>query len=258
MKNRIAQLLRLIMLGLLSIMPGTSVAPAQQADDAAAQGVHSTVATCRTLITVTGEVRAPARIEVRRKTPVRLTEVLALAGGMTELAGKTVRIFHAAQDTDCDMIVSGRPEKSSEREARTLNIADILHGLNDANPTVRPGDIVVVSKNEVAYVVGSVMKPQPIILKEPTTVSQAIAMAGGVSTDARTEKTRIHRFTADSATRISITVNLKAIMKGQAEDIRLQPYDVVDVPGKREHPVPPLYLKVAPPPVPALSLRVIY
>jgi SLBB domain len=90
----------------------------------------------------------------------------------------------------------------------------------------------------VAHVSGNVMSPQAIILKEPTTVTQAINLAGGVAPQGITSRVRIMRG-CDPSMQV-IVVDLTAIKKGRAKDIIIQPYDIVFVPGMRVHVGPPI------------------
>jgi protein involved in polysaccharide export with SLBB domain len=67
-------------------------------------------------------------------------------------------------------------------------------------------------------------------------VTQAIAMAGGVMPDTKSEKVRIVRQAAGSTAKTEIFIDLKGIDKPLTEDVVLQANDIVDVPtsgGKR-------------------------
>ncbi|MDQ3172926.1 MAG: SLBB domain-containing protein, partial [Acidobacteriota bacterium] len=98
-----------------------------------------------------------------------------------------------------------------------------------ANPYLEPGDIVTLPEADQAYVVGNVFTPLTIPLKEPITLSRAIAMAGGVKQDTKKDKIRVLRHEPGSATKKEIIVNLSAIENKRAEDIALLPNDIVEV-----------------------------
>jgi polysaccharide export outer membrane protein len=101
---------------------------------------------------------------------------------------------------------------------------------------VRSGDIITLPEAEQAFVVGNVLRPSAIPLREEITVSRAIAMSGGIMPDTKSEQVRIVRQPPGSTTKTEISVNLKAIDKQKSEDIVLLPGDIVDVPasgGKR-------------------------
>ena len=99
-----------------------------------------------------------------------------------------------------------------------------------ANPYVEPGDIVTLPEADQVYVVGNVFTPLTIPLKEPISLSRAIAMAGGIKQDSKKDKVRIVRQEPGSATKKEMVVDLSAIEKKRAEDIALLPNDIIDVP----------------------------
>jgi protein involved in polysaccharide export with SLBB domain len=67
-------------------------------------------------------------------------------------------------------------------------------------------------------------------LKEPITISKAIAFAGGTAPSTKKDKVRIIRQTPGSTTKQQIFVDLGAIEKRKAEDVLLLANDIVDVP----------------------------
>ncbi|MDT4965902.1 MAG: polysaccharide biosynthesis/export protein [Acidobacteriota bacterium] len=249
MRNKVALNLRVVLAGLLLI--AAQVARAQQAssNDSLNRPVE---VKCQTPVTVTGAVVAPGRIEVRR--PLRLLELLASAGGFTERAGKTVEITRATLGQNCNRLTPADPNYKTGR-IEIYDLPEVKRGSKNANPYLQPGDTVMVSSIGIAYVMGSVTSPQAILLKEPTTSAQAIALAGGALPDSMLNRVRIMRG-CDSAMKV-IVVDLKAVHKGLVTDVLIQPYDIVFVPGKRVYVGPPLCRSIIPGPV-VLPLRVIY
>jgi protein involved in polysaccharide export with SLBB domain len=134
------------------------------------------------------------------------------------------------------------------------NLSDLLGDDRKADPEVQPGDNVIVSEVGVAYVYGSVVQPRAIFLRERTSVTQAIKIVGGVVPSGITNRVRIMRGCDPVQT---IVVDLKAIERGRAVDVVIQPYDIVFVPGMRVFVGAPLCLKLVPQPA-ALPSRVIY
>lgn len=177
-------------------------------------------------VAVTGAVRSASNFKLQRQ--VRLLELLSFAGGPAETAGQTVQIVHAGVPNLC--------EKGNEAAASAMGglvsykLEDTLRGVPEANPYVRPGDIVRVLDADQVYVVGNVLRPTIIPLKEPITVSRAIAYAGGTAPSTKKGKVRIIRQTPGSTTKQEIFVDLGAIEKRKAEDIALLANDIVDVP----------------------------
>jgi protein involved in polysaccharide export with SLBB domain len=98
----------------------------------------------------------------------------------------------------------------------------------DPNITV----LVRTYTNNKVFVDGEVSKPQMLSLdKGSITVSQSIAMAGGLRDTARRNEVRVVRRKADKKPLV-IPVNLNQVWNGTniSQDIVLQPYDIVYVP----------------------------
>ena len=176
-------------------------------------------------IAVVGAVIKPGRFLLQR--PARLLELLTLAGGPTERAGRTVQIVHGDSLTVCD---GGELTVTDGANAVSVyGLSELLDGREQANPYARPGDVISVLEADQIFVVGNVIRPSSIPLKEPLTVSKAIAMSGGVLPYTKSDRVRVIRQSPGS-TKKEIFVDLKAIEKQQAEDIALQANDIIDVP----------------------------
>ena len=176
-------------------------------------------------VAVIGAVRLSAQFKLKR--PVRLSELLSLAGGPSESAGQTVQVVHAGGPSLCNKPSSANPEDTSGFVSYKL--IDTLHAVPEANPFVRPGDLIQVPAADQVFVVGNVLRPLAIALKEPLTVSKAIAIAGGTAPSTKKDKVKIIRQLPGSGKQ-EIHVDLKAIEKNQAEDVALLANDIVDVP----------------------------
>ncbi len=174
-----------------------------------------------------GAVRQAAKVPTVR--PVRLNEVIAASGGFTEKAAGTIQILHT-EPLMC-------PEAGQEAESLPLNpsaipfqvvkISDLQKGM--ANPVIRSGDIVLVTEAEPVYVLGSVMAPGGIMLRDGLTLSRALGMAGGPRKEAKLSEITIFRQKGIAKDQEIIKVNFAAIKKNETPDIFLQPYDVVEV-----------------------------
>jgi len=189
-----------------------------------------------TPVAVIGAVSAPGRFQLQRR--VRLLELLAFAGGPTERAGRSVQVVHSAPLLACDADGAGHAAAASNGEAAEVSsyeLGETMLGGSQSNPFVRPGDVITVPEAAQVYVVGNVLKPSAIPLKDRVTVSQAIAMAGGALNDTQSERVRVVR-QGPGGVKTEIIVDLKAISRRKAEDLALQPNDIVEVPtasGKR-------------------------
>ena len=162
---------------------------------------------------VMGQVQKPGSYEI--DTGRKVVEVLAMAGGLTDVADRhiTIQRFGAAQQ---------KVEYYYSNSALTALSED---------PMVYPGDTVIVPKAAVVYVLGDVSKPggYPINTNNSTmTVLQAIALAGYANHTAALGKSRLVRATATGVVEIDLEVN--AIEKGKKPDVALLADDVVYVP----------------------------
>lgn len=175
----------------------------------------------------------PGLFQMRR--PVKLLELLQFwAGGPTEKSGGKIQLARVSNFNPC---TASSADAANAIEFETFNLKDTLAGEEKANPFLQPGDVITLPEAKEAYVVGNVLRPGPVLLKnDNVTITQAIAMAGGTMADTRKEQVRIIRTESDGQTKREIPVNLKAIENRKAQDIALLPNDIVDVPvagGKR-------------------------
>jgi polysaccharide biosynthesis/export protein len=164
-------------------------------------------------VTVMGQVIKPGAYET--DTRRKVIEVLALAGGLTDLADRHITVErHGDPDHKFDYYYS--------------NVAGTAL---DDDPMVYPGDTVIVPKVAVVYVLGDVLKPggYPVNTNNSKmTVLEAISLAGSANHTAAVGKSKLVRKTPSGVQEIDLSVN--AIEKGQKPDIALMPDDVVYVP----------------------------
>jgi len=164
------------------------------------------------MASIAGEVREPKQVALTRE--IRLYDLISLAGGLTDKAGNVIQLIHT------------RPEDSIE----VIDVRDLVRR-PDLNRIIRDGDFVNVPETGVFYVTGNVAKPGVFPLKETIKLTQAIAMAGGLSQDSK--KKEIHLIRSTDPTQTTTTdnlVNLAEIEKDPSKDIILKPYDVIMVP----------------------------
>jgi polysaccharide export outer membrane protein len=176
-----------------------------------------------TPVAVIGAVDKPGRFQLTRR--VRLLELLAFAGGPTDKAGGKIQIAHTGTISLC-----ASPDAQEKGLFDFYSLREAMRGGKDANPFIQPGDIISIPEADLAYVVGNVFKPQSVTLKDPVTVSQAIAMAGGALRATKMSGVRIIRQKEGSTSKEVIPVDLNAISKLKTPDILLEPNDIVQVP----------------------------
>ena len=176
-------------------------------------------------VAVIGAVNDQSRFELQRR--VRLLELLTYAKGPSTKAGQTINIVHSTAASPCK-----QPDDANDGSSllTSYKLSDVLRGDPAANPYLEAGDIITVPEADQVYVVGNVFMPLTIPLREPVTLTRAIAMAGGLKQDTKKDKIRVLRQEPGATTRKEITVDLAAIEKKRSEDLVLLPNDIVDVP----------------------------
>ncbi len=174
-------------------------------------------------VAIIGAVNDQSRFELQRR--VRLLELLTYAKGPSPKAGQTINVVHSAQTSVCRKAGTEDPGPAFS----SYRLSETLQGDPKANPYLEPGDIVTLPEADQIYVVGNVYTPLTIPLKEPITLSRAIAMAGGVRQDSKKDKIRVVRQEPGSQTKKEMIVDLSAIEKRKAEDIALVPNDIIEV-----------------------------
>jgi polysaccharide export outer membrane protein len=162
---------------------------------------------------VMGQVQKPGPYEI--DTPRKVVDVLALAGGLTDLADRHITIQRFGPEKE-------KVEYFFSNAASTALSED---------PLVYPGDTVIVPKAEVVYVLGDVAKPggYPINTNNSKmTVLQAIALAGYANHTAAVGHSKLVRENDGQVEEINLEV--AAMQKGKKPDVALLPDDVVYVP----------------------------
>lgn len=183
-------------------------------------------------VAVIGAVNTPGRFDIQR--PTRLLELLTFVNGPSATAGEDIQIFRNPNADRCQSKATAAAGTEKFQELLVLPMAEVMKGNESANPFVQAGDIITVAKAEEpgeAYIIGNVKEAKTILLKEPTTLSKALAMSGGVTDKAEIEKIKIIRQDPINLVKKTIVANLKEIDKDKQKDILLQPNDIVEVPG---------------------------
>src|SRR4029453_11455226 len=121
--------------------------------------------------------------------------------------GRFVQIFRSDNGVSCEVNDSDAAGGSASGVI-SLEVNKVLHGNEQANPFVDRGDVVSLPEGDQVFVVGNVYKPTGIPLRDPITVSYAIATAGGMLEDSNREQVRIIRQVPGSAAKQQIIANL--------------------------------------------------
>jgi polysaccharide export outer membrane protein len=184
---------------------------------------------------VFGAVRSPSRVQMQRR--VKLLDLLATSGGITEAAGGDIQIFHTealmcpeAEDLAAVPVDSYKPTDPTQVGYDIYSLRELKDGKAEANPVIRPGDIVIVQEALPVYIMGAVRSPQGLYLKNGMQLKQAIAMVGGLGKGAKGSAIVLWRKKKGQSEPEKMIINYNDIKKEKIKDIELQAYDIVEVP----------------------------
>ena len=188
--------------------------------------------TSRDTVMIYGAVLKQQEVILGRQ--FRLSELIAASGGTTDSAGGIVQVFRNRPPMcgSADEIKewNTRLADTNQIPSNIYSLSSINSGVMEANPVIQPGDVIKVEEAKPIYIIGEVMAPQGLYLKENgLTVREAIYRVGGISRDIKVKELKISRLKPDSKDREEIPVNWELLSKNQGVDPILQPYDVVIV-----------------------------
>jgi polysaccharide export outer membrane protein len=166
------------------------------------------------LVSVVGFVREPGRYELLGRQTV--LDSLAAAKGLEDDAGRTVYVT--------------RTKENGGRQTYLIDLDQLLRkGNSESNIVLKPGDVVYVPEAGTVFVQGAVRKPGSYSMKErSTTVTQSIAMAGGITTYANGSNVKLVSRTENGKSEI-VDLDLEKIKAGQADDPVVKDSDVIIV-----------------------------
>ena len=206
-------------------------------------------------ITIVGAVPHPMVYEADR--PVTLLEVLAEAGGIANDAGDTVIVSRPSQEAASDtgeppeigpeqsLPAKAPPAAASPRSSVanadppplantiTVNLGNLMETGDTANNiALQAGDIVTVPHAGVVYVLGAVGRAGGYVLsndRSQLTTLKILSLAGGLTRTAKSEKAVIVR-KDNAGQQHEVPIDLKRVLNRKAEDLQLQPSDILYVP----------------------------
>lgn len=142
-------------------------------------------------VSVFGYVFRPGAVVLDR--PTRLTELLALTGGISPDGSDEVILLRGT-------------------ERRVIDVKRIVEdGVREGDVAIRGGDIVTVPRAPRIYVYGAVNSGGPIKLEKGMTSLEIISLAGGLAPTGSDNRLEVVRRQADGSTK-SIKVNLQDVL----------------------------------------------
>jgi polysaccharide export outer membrane protein len=164
-------------------------------------------------VTIIGEVAAPGRYPLL--APESLTDVIALAGGLTVASGNEIQITHSGKDTESTVVHYSKATASKA-------VQDTI---------IQPGDTVQIKRAGIVYVLGAVNRAGGYVMQEDGTLTalEAISIANGTTLPASVGTIYLLRRNADGSA-IKIELPLSKMQRGKSADMQLQAADILYVP----------------------------
>jgi polysaccharide biosynthesis/export protein len=129
-------------------------------------------------VSVLGNINRPGRYPIET-TGMRLSEVLSLAGGISETGADEVVLI---------TVRDGRPTRLE------IDIVDMFaSGDLEKDPTMQAGDVLFVNRAPNYFIYGQVTRPGMYTLERGMTLAQAIAKGGGLTLRGTDRGVRVHR-----------------------------------------------------------------
>jgi len=206
-------------------------------------------------ITVVGAVQHAMVYQADR--PVTILEVLAEAGGIANDAGDTVIVTRPSLEPSVDSseppsigpedTSAVKTSKESDAVASppalneppplsntiTVNLNELLESGNAENNIIlQAGDIVTVPHAGITYILGAVSKPGGYVMandRSQMSTLKLLALSGGLSRTAKKDRAVILRKDSQGQQH-EVAVDLKKVLERTAEDVPLQPSDILYVP----------------------------
>lgn len=181
-------------------------------------------------VSVTGAVRDPRSYPYNAATGLRVSDLVVLAGGLTENASSIAYLYRQS------------PRDDNHIEYIRLNIQEIVRNPSSSqNISLLPNDDLRIYTNDYfkenanVYVAGAVRNPGDYRYDPTLTLTDVLLQAGGLTIAGATNRIEISRvlIKENEPTRIVIaTVQIDSsyrIVSGQESSLHLEPYDQIFV-----------------------------
>jgi polysaccharide biosynthesis/export protein len=156
-------------------------------------------------VTLVGELKNPGTFDYPSK--MRLLDVLSLAGGLNEKAGRTAQIRRMGQTSETSNTIIVDLDRMLRR------------GQSELNVQINGGDIIFVPAAGNYFISGAVLKPGAYPIKDQVFLLEAISTAGGFRAYADPDDVVVIRHTQDGE---------RQVMELDLEDPEVQQMEIRD------------------------------
>lgn len=167
-------------------------------------------------VSVIGEVQHPGIYQVLGART--LLDLISMAGGLTNVADTRITVK--------------RRDGAEEKVTARLKTDDPEMSLTN-NVQVYPGDLILVPRAGIVYVLGDVTRPGGFVMQDSgkITLLQALAQAGGTNKTASLGNAVLMRKNGEGY--VTTKLHVGRIEKGQDPDLELHANDILFVPNSR-------------------------
>jgi polysaccharide export outer membrane protein len=152
-------------------------------------------------ISVLGQVNKPGKYALESTST--LTDLLAMAGGISTLGSDTIILIHKKKDNQL-------------KQTQIDTLALFKSGQLDLDYIIGEGDIIFVPRAEVFYIYGEIQHPGAFRLEKNMNVMQAISLGGGITPRGTDRGIQIRRQDKNGKT---ITISANSAEQIQPDDV---------------------------------------
>ena len=181
-------------------------------------------------VSLVGSVVRPGIYQIKGQK--YLLDMVAMAEGLTGAAGNTIQVTRRARPVPGELGTEGLSGVIS------IDVEQLFEqGKTELNIPIYAGDVINVLQAGSIFVVGELNSPNQYVLRNGrnVTVTQAVALGGGFSQDAKASDSMIIRIHVDGL-REEIPVDPQMIFQGEADDVAMLPNDILFVPASKAKP----------------------
>ncbi len=164
-------------------------------------------------ITLVGAVESPGTYDYVSQR--RLLDVLAIANGLKDEAGSFA-------------FITRHNTKTNVRNSYRVDLEDLLENGNMAhNHMIFGGDVIFIPESGRCFVDGAVRKPGIYPLENNMTITEAIALAGGLAGYADDDSIKLIRFMGRGNERQVVSLSYSDLQGGLGDTLLLKDQDII-------------------------------
>src|SRR5467141_1540861 len=180
----------------------------------------------------------PAPTTPKESTPTgpARAEPASSAGSASNISSAPKTVFTGPASTASPDAVANPPASNEPpplSNTITINLDELVEsGSAKNNIILQAGDIVTVPHAGIAYILGAVSKPGGYVMandRSQMSTLKLLALSGGLSRTAKKDRAVIIRKDSQGQQH-EVAVDLKKVLERTAEDVPLQPSDILYVP----------------------------